>query len=1002
MDPTAASPEELLAHAQWLRKLALRLATDEASAEDLVQETWLAALRRPPRRGGARRWLQRVLTNAARQRLRSASRRTARETEVGGETEEGLSPADLAARLEQEQRLLAAVAGLRDPYKTVVLLRYEEGLSAVEIARRNGVPAATVRTQLHRAVEELRARMDDGPGGRRAWAILLAPGASLAKTGGAFAAMEMIGMSSTTKNGLASAAVLLALVGTWRFGADSQDEPLASVPAAVEGAPVAVAPAPKAEPSEAAPHREALAAPTPPPPVVPAVHRFEARIVDGNGTPVAGASVGWSDGQVDSPPSQNDGLVRLAVDPAGFGERGTLRVGAPGYVALELEVTPDDGERTWLGDVALIGGAVVSGLVVDTDGNPLAGARVVLTWASSLKEHNGKERREGPSVSDLWDGAEETTTDLAGRFELRSFETGTRMLWAGARESLWTTEGPFPIAAGEAREFRLTLEEAPRELRITGTVLDPSGLGVPRAHLWFYDDPRRGKRSGKADEVGHFDLLLQGNAPHQLRAVDPEGRYPEASLADVAPGSTGVVLQFVETRRLEIVAAGAHGQPLLVESLYATNEADDNIIATGEESVTLEKGSFLLEPSEAFYVKIQAEGHAEGRFGPFRPGGLEARSEFQLEPIAPVSGIVRHDGRPVAGARAELYMFIGENQVVYNRGFRVTRYPFSFEKATTDAEGRFTLTPRDGTDFYVRVATDGLAPAEQQVRDYDPQRGADLVFDLTAGGVLHGLVLAAPGEEPTGLMVAVSRGDANERTLRVGPDGTFRFEHLMPGRWLAEVLVDDMSDAGATFMGARTQAELEWNVEVHEGEEAYVELDLARQVRALLEGVVQVDGHPAAGWSVGLWPVDRPSGRPSEFPKATLDEHGRFRLETPVLGAQTLRLTAGDGALDLEAELTLTDGPQDWSLELETGAVEVTNVPTVLDEYYRPHLRWKGEAGLSARLPLRPDEDGVARLERVPAGRLELVDHPGGPRTAPVVIEGLELQSGARAELALP
>lgn len=40
------TPDVLLAHAGWVRGLARSLAVDASSAEDLVQDTWLAALRR--------------------------------------------------------------------------------------------------------------------------------------------------------------------------------------------------------------------------------------------------------------------------------------------------------------------------------------------------------------------------------------------------------------------------------------------------------------------------------------------------------------------------------------------------------------------------------------------------------------------------------------------------------------------------------------------------------------------------------------------------------------------------------------------------------------------------------------------------------------------------------------------------------------------------------------------------------------------------------------------
>ena len=41
-------PEKLLEHAAWLWRLAYHLVHDAGAADELVQETWAAALRRPP------------------------------------------------------------------------------------------------------------------------------------------------------------------------------------------------------------------------------------------------------------------------------------------------------------------------------------------------------------------------------------------------------------------------------------------------------------------------------------------------------------------------------------------------------------------------------------------------------------------------------------------------------------------------------------------------------------------------------------------------------------------------------------------------------------------------------------------------------------------------------------------------------------------------------------------------------------------------------------------
>src|SRR5262245_58257829 len=46
-------PEDLLADAAWMRRLARALLGDPHDADDIVQDTWLAALRHPPEGGRA-------------------------------------------------------------------------------------------------------------------------------------------------------------------------------------------------------------------------------------------------------------------------------------------------------------------------------------------------------------------------------------------------------------------------------------------------------------------------------------------------------------------------------------------------------------------------------------------------------------------------------------------------------------------------------------------------------------------------------------------------------------------------------------------------------------------------------------------------------------------------------------------------------------------------------------------------------------------------------------
>jgi hypothetical protein len=100
-------------------------------------------------------------------RVRRASR--ARAAERGG-TEDGLRES-----LALQQKVVQVVLDLREPYRTIVLLRYYARLSVPQIAARRGDTEASVHAQLARAIEILRGDLDAGcEGGREAWAAGLA------------------------------------------------------------------------------------------------------------------------------------------------------------------------------------------------------------------------------------------------------------------------------------------------------------------------------------------------------------------------------------------------------------------------------------------------------------------------------------------------------------------------------------------------------------------------------------------------------------------------------------------------------------------------------------------------------------------------------------------------------------------------------------------------------------------------------------------------------------
>jgi DNA-directed RNA polymerase specialized sigma24 family protein len=129
MDPgTTPGPTALLGEADFVRVLARSLPADAAAAEDVAQEALVAWLSRGPERAGAlRAWL----ASAVRKLVRLPS------------------TAEVVEREALRAAVVRAVLALDEPYRTVILLRYYEGVppraSAARCAR--GSTASTARAR---------------------------------------------------------------------------------------------------------------------------------------------------------------------------------------------------------------------------------------------------------------------------------------------------------------------------------------------------------------------------------------------------------------------------------------------------------------------------------------------------------------------------------------------------------------------------------------------------------------------------------------------------------------------------------------------------------------------------------------------------------------------------------------------------------------------------------------------------------------------------------------
>lgn len=117
-----------------------------------------------------------MLRNTAASQARTDGRRQRREENAARPEAQDETPHEIRARVEQRQLLAEQLLELPENLRTALVLRFEEGLTGVEIAKRLGVPEGTVRWRLERGLERMREQLDRQHNGEReAWMRGLAP-----------------------------------------------------------------------------------------------------------------------------------------------------------------------------------------------------------------------------------------------------------------------------------------------------------------------------------------------------------------------------------------------------------------------------------------------------------------------------------------------------------------------------------------------------------------------------------------------------------------------------------------------------------------------------------------------------------------------------------------------------------------------------------------------------------------------------------------------------------
>lgn len=170
-DRDAAFPHLVRALIDGIYSGALRLTGSRADAEDVTQEAFARAYRAlgtySPERIAAlrpREWVWTIAANLCRNRARTRRRRPEEASALGTEiAETGPGPEARALASLEREALVAHLARLTWAQRSAVVLRHVAGLSYAEVAVALGRPVGTVKTDVHRGLQQLRRILEEGP-----------------------------------------------------------------------------------------------------------------------------------------------------------------------------------------------------------------------------------------------------------------------------------------------------------------------------------------------------------------------------------------------------------------------------------------------------------------------------------------------------------------------------------------------------------------------------------------------------------------------------------------------------------------------------------------------------------------------------------------------------------------------------------------------------------------------------------------------------------------------
>ncbi|HTF90957.1 MAG TPA: sigma-70 family RNA polymerase sigma factor [Planctomycetota bacterium] len=792
--------EGLLADSDWLRRLAGGLARDPDTADDLAQETWLAALRKSPPEGegGLRAWLATVLRNFARRERRDAGLRALHEPR-GARDESIQGPDAIAARVELQRELAEALLALEEPYRSVIVLRYFDGLSAKEAAARLGISNESARQRLSRGLGKLRLRLDREHGSRGAWLAVLGPlapdPAAILKLTALPGGLLAVGTPMKVL-ALGIAAALAVTIWLW----PPIDSPADSVSSAVPGAPDRSA---LETPDSGAPasgsnlaSREVVAAGLPRPAKAQGT-TADASEITGEVFDSLEATV--ADAQVRAVVRGDSGFQLLDTGAASRSHdvaktrtdaEGRFRLAVPPDRLVQVEIDAGDRGLCALGDRhggehviahVLLPASVHGRVSSSKDGQPIACASV---QASLSRPDRGEEDRafvrlERNAIADA-QGAYSIAGLPPGRYEIRSSPSGPALAHGRTLD----------LEAGEAASCDLNLGEP---VVIRGTVRDVNSKaaieGAEVSLSWTFSDPVR------TDAAGHYELQGPSEVVSEVNARAAGYGLLERQIAEPVPNRLDSFdFELAPGRRCMGSVRSQSGQPLqgayvaAVAIEYEEFQTIDWRSTESEANGSFEIGDLRPDMLHSIFVRKPGFGFVVYEFPPSEiERSVVDLGEIRLAPELEIAGCVQLDhGAPLSGIKLEL-RGTNADRARWNSLERTFLDLYVAVRETrTDQAGRFHFGELSAGQYVIDVVPAGFdQPIRQKVSLEEGHAALDVRVVVPAGLTISGVIQDSEGKGVPHTYVSIQAEDGSEvgMDVRTDPNGHFEAHGVPPGAY---------------------------------------------------------------------------------------------------------------------------------------------------------------------------------------------------------------------------